>query len=158
MRPWDSRVTTDRSLLNPAFLGLVSSEFVRDHAKSGQSPSVEITVVGTCMATTGSVRTALPSTTAAKLVNWVIENPVAAASSARAASSMGTHARRGILFSLAHDWVDVSDGHLTPGAVRARAGNGDEVQSIVKSARFLGRWFARGDSPATVLTMLGVRL
>lgn len=158
MRPWDSRVTTDRSLLNPAFLGLLAAEFVRDHQRSGRPPVVDVTILGACMAATGSVRMALPGTTAAKLVNWVITNPVAAASSARAARSMNTHARRGVLFSLAHGWTEIQDGRLIHGSVRVPAGNGDEMLSIIKSARFLGRWFAKSGDPATVLTMLGVSL
>jgi hypothetical protein len=158
VRPWDSRVTTDRSLLNPAFLGLIAAEFVRDHQRTGQLPLVDITIVGACMAATGSVRMALPGTTAAKLVNWVITDPVAAASSARAARSMTTHARRGVLFSLAHGWTQVQDGRLGRGTAPIPVGTGDEMLSILKSARFLGRWFAKSGDPATVLTMLGVSL
>lgn len=119
---------------------------------------VDLAVVGACMAATGSVRMALPGTTSAKLVNWVITSPVAAASSARAARSMDTHARRGVLFSLAHGWTEVQDGRLIYGSAQVPAGTGDEMLSIIKSARFLGRWFAKSGNPATVLTMLGVTL
>lgn len=158
MRPWQPYSVADRSLYNPAFMGLIATAFVQSHQSAGGPPSLDLTLVAMSMAATGSVRRTLPRSTNAKFSNWTVANRSVAVSMDSRARAMEEVARRGILFALTHGWLAVDRGGLKRGAAALPRTAGEEVVEVLTSARFLGRWLAASGSPATVLAVLGVRL
>jgi len=67
--------------------------------------------------------------------------------------------REALIFVLAHEICSLETGSLTSATTLSpqTAVVTSDVVGCQRAARFLGRWFSRSGSPATVLGMLGVQ-
>jgi hypothetical protein len=94
---------------------------------------------------------------------WLDDNPLIRAQLAERARTLVPYSREALLFggtlgflTVSEDRVSAEQGWKRKISAELRRSS-DEVRSCAKRADFLGRWFARAGSPATVMALMGVR-
>jgi hypothetical protein len=97
------------------------------------------------------VRTQLP--------NWVAAHPFLVESFRDTLPDWRPVVTDGLIFGLAAGTFELHGASLQPiGRVRHPSAEMTEVISLLKRAHFVGRWFGRVGSPATVFSLFGVRV
>lgn len=146
------------NLFNPAFTALCLSEAARGHVEETSEPgSLPILFSAVTTALFPHLRANLPRSTRTHVSKWIVDNPEFRPEFQRLASATAPAVRDGLKFAVAHNILRVDAAHLLPqGRRRPRpVGLSEETTEILARARFLGRWFAKAGSPATVLSLLG---
>lgn len=164
MTPWTSRSPEERALLNPSFFSLLFWQAATGHMDEGG--------VGLPFGTAFLVlpivlhretREALPKTVTTSLPVWLDDNGLVRAQLAARARTLVPYTREALLFGGVRGFLAVSTATVSAeqGWKRKISSelkrSSDEVRSCAKRADFLGRWFARAGSPATVMALMGVR-
>lgn len=161
MTPWDERPPEVAHLFNPAFCALILRHAVKAYAKErGDGMALGLAGLVLPVLLHGRTRDALPATTGALLHTWLQANPEVQVGLARRVRAIAPHTREAALFGLQRGVLAVSDGLLTAPAIRLRAYTPlpeSEAEVSVRRAGFLGRWFAKSGSAATVLALWGLR-
>jgi hypothetical protein len=164
--PWRDQAVEQARLLNPAFLGALSMEVARGYAaesKDAQGLPYVLAFVALPLALHKSTRDTLPRQVRTSVAAWVVEHPEA---------QVGYPDRAAALVPLVKDAILLAsrDGLLGLEGTRLKAtgnkrsveayGKGcrsPEVQACLKTATFLGRWFALAGEATTVMALWGVR-
>lgn len=161
MTPWDERPPEVAHLFNPAFCALLLRHAVKAYAKErGAGMVLGLAALVLPVLLHGRTRDALPATTGALLHIWLQANPEAQVGLTRRVRAIAPYTREAALFGLQRGVLAVSDGLLTAPKVRLRAYDpapGSETEDCVRRAGFLGKWFAKSGSTATVLALWGLR-
>lgn len=162
MTPWDDRPPEVANLFNPAFCALLLRHAVKDYARErGEGMPLGLAALVLPVVLHGRTRDALPASTITHLHAWLEDNPEVQVGLAQRVDSMAPYTREATLFALQRRVLSVADGLLTAPSVRLQAYTpdpGSEAESCIRRAGFLGRWFAKNGSPATVLALWGLRV
>jgi hypothetical protein len=163
MRPWRERSTEEAHLLNPSFCSLIISSAVGGHVEAGEpSMSYPLAFLVLPAVLHKATRERLPRGVNTALSNWLEEHSDLLLRFPDRARSLAPFTREAILFGVAYHMIQVlADGTLMYGPTvystkQFLAETTDEVRDCVKKARFVGRWFAKAGSPATVMALWGV--
>ncbi len=146
------------NLFNPAFTALCLSEAARGHVEeSGEPGSLPILFSATIAALFSHLRADLPSSTRTHVSKWIVDHPEFRPEFQRLAKATAPAVKDGLRFAVSHNLLRSDAALLVPqGRRRSRPADfTDETSEILAKARFLGRWFAKAGSPATVLSLLG---
>jgi len=164
MIPWLNRSPEERALLNPSFVSVLIWHAATGHMAGG--------AVGLPFGTAFLVaplvlhretREALPRMLKTSLPVWLADNQLVRARLAERARTLVPYTREALLFGGMRGFLKVSADVVSAEQGWKRrvsaelARSGDEVRSCAARANFLGKWFARAGSPATVMALLGVR-
>jgi hypothetical protein len=155
----DNRPFEEAALLNPAFVATViavaASEY--ENARGGPLPFALAFAI-TPLVLASDVRDQLPRRTTAHLANWVSALPAARAENRLRTLAMTPYTRSGIRFGVRGRYLELSADGIR-GRLKAdqtaRRFDG-EAGTIIKSASFVGRWFAR-EEITQVYALLGFR-
>lgn len=162
---WSKRSPEEANLFNPAFLGLLVSEFIKEYAKSkGKSCPFALPFCALPVALHGKTRAALPSSTVTSLYTWRERNPEALVGYADRAKSLRPAIQEAIRFCIDRRALQVApDGGLMHGAAPVVAARKFEnrlthdAQECIATARLLGRWFAKAGTTSTILAAWGIK-
>ena len=162
MTPWNDRPPEVANLFNPAFCALLLRHAVKDYARErGEGMPLGLVVLVLPVVLHGRTRDALPASTVTHLHAWLENNSEVQIGLAQRLESMAPYTREAVLFALQRRILSVTDGLLTAPIVRLSAyapESGSEAEACVRRAGFLGRWLAKNGSPATVLSLWGLRV
>lgn len=163
MKPWHERASEVANNLAPPFLAMVLHEVARGHHEQAEAPlPYELAFLAAPVALHSEARRALPRTTGALMPTWLQKNAPLRARLVDRACSMTDLVREGLLWGGTHSVVTVDASGIVAQrktAVRRYVrGSTAEVQEVAKKAHFLGKWFAKAGTPATVMVLWGVRV
>jgi len=164
MTPWMARSPEERALLNPSFFSLLFWHAATGHmAEGGVGLPFSTAFLVLPMVLHRETREALPKMVTTSLPVWLDDNQLVRARLAERAHTLVPYTKEALMFGGMRGFLNVS-----VDAVSAEHGwkrkisaelrrSSDEVRCCAKRADFLGRWFARAGSPATVMALMGVR-
>ena len=164
MTPWTHRSPEERALLNPSFFSLLFWHAATGHMAEGRAGLPFGTgFLVLPMVLHRETRESLPKMVTTSLPVWLDDNPLVRARLAERARTLVPYTREALLFGGTRGFLTVSEHSVSAeqGWKRKISAelrrSSDEVRSCAKRADFLGRWFARAGSPATVMALMGVR-
>jgi hypothetical protein len=164
MTPWTNRSPEERALLNPSFFSLLFWHAATGHMEGGGTGlpfGTGFLVLPVVLHR--ETRESLPKMVTTSLPVWLDDNPLVRARLAERARTLVPYTREALLFGGTRGFLTVSEDRVLAeqGWKRKISADlrrsSDEVRSCAKRADFLGRWFARAGSPATVMALMGVR-
>lgn len=152
----------ERRLLNPAFIALLLWHGADGyHSESGQGLPFSLGFLLVPVALHPRTRERLPKSVSTSLAAWLQDNPYLRETFPARARALSAAAREGMGVALATRLVSVGAGGVFQPAGRPRrrrdVRHTQDSQDVLKRARFVGRWFARAGSPATIYALWGVR-
>lgn len=162
---WSKRSPEDANLFNPAFCGLLASEFVRAFFAAGEKKPVPVPLVFCAMPIIlhAETRERLPHTTATSLYTWLERHPDALVGFQKRAGNLVPHVREAIMFATARSAIAVGPaGSLQPGSKKIvfredfLAQATPETREIALASRFVARWFAGAGDVTTIMAGWGV--
>lgn len=156
---WSKRPPEEANLFNPALLGLLASEFIKEYVKAKGSPCpFALPFCALPVALHGKTRAVLPSSTVTSLYTWRERNPEALVGYADRAKSLRPAVQEAIRFCIDRDVLMIAlDGGLSLGKAPVSATKKFELtltrdaQECIGTARLLGRWFAKAGTTSTIL-------
>lgn len=146
------------NLFNPAFVAVCLSEAARGHVEGGDEfGSIPILYSATVTGLFSHLRANLPSSTRTHLSKWIVEHPEFRPEFQRLAQATRPAVIDALRFALTHGLLEAETANLVPQGRRRRLPIhlSEETLEILDKTRWLGRWFAKSGSPATVLSLLG---
>jgi hypothetical protein len=165
LAPWKKRTPEEANLFNPALLGLLASEFIKEYSKAkGGSCPFSLAFCALPIALHGKTRASLPGSIVTSLYTWRERNPEALVGYAERAKSLRPAVQEAIRFCIDRGALEVaSDGGLMLGKAPASATKKFELsltydaQGCISTARLLGRWFAKAGTTSTILAAWGIK-
>ena len=158
LTPWDERAAVAANMLNPALIAaVIAAASYRFERESGNGMPWEFSFLVTPMALHSETRKVAPNRITSNLPHWAEEYPIIQAGLARRASGLAPYVREGLRWGLGARSLTLESGILHADVPGSLPKSGDaELRAILGTAGFLGRWFSKVDSPATVFALLGV--
>ena len=162
---WERRPPEEANLFNPAFLGLLAAEMVKDFskAKSTSCPFV-LPFCGVPIALHPKTRAILPTSTLTSLYTWRERNPQSMIGYAARVKSFRPAIQEAIRFCIDRQALFIAeDGGLLPARRPLSAHRAFEAtltldaRDCISAARLLGRWFAKAGTTSTILAAWGVK-
>ncbi len=162
---WDLRPTEEANLFNPAFIGSLIYEFVKEFQK-GKPDGVPLTYVPIALATSlhRKTRSRLPSSTITSLYQWVQDNEDLLIGFHERTIGLLPYIREAIRFAMHLRTIQFGDGHLIQiGEVRAHfsasylRNTTEEVSDAIKRIQFIARWLSKSGSETSILACWGIR-
>lgn len=148
-------------LLNPALLALLLRQTASGYAQDrGGDPAMvwPLAFVAAPMILHGPTRQALPRRPTSHLTNWAQANELLVAGLAPRARSLSEPVRAGLRLGLRLSLLEVTDsGGIAAGPAAPRGKPEGSLLQLHRSARLVGRWFARTAEPSTVFAVLRAR-
>jgi Family of unknown function (DUF6521) len=164
MTPWRSRPAEERSLLNPAFCSCLLWNAASGYKGADVQPlPFDLAFLVLPIVLHRATRESLPRAPNTSLVAWLHDNPLPRVNIPETSRSLAPFTREAMIFGATHRILSITPKHLIAEPTwRTRitqhlAGLSTEVADCAKRAMFVGKWFARAGSPATVMAVLGVR-
>lgn len=162
MEQWNDRVSIVANLLNPAFCGQVLSMAIWQYevaSKQGMPYSLLPLILPIVL--TKRIRDDLPKTTSTRFYRWVTEKEPYFVNFPQRVRELLPYMKESLLFLLAHKWISVDDKGLFHyvGSKNNLKNNqySDEIDSVLRSSRFLGKWFFLTGSENLIYSYLRIR-
>lgn len=160
MLPWRDRALEERRALNPALVTQLVRAGAAGHEQevgSGLPYALAFPLVAAVLHS--DTRGALPRTVRTSLPAWIGEHPLLHHQLGPLTATFAPLVREGIILGLRTGVLQLQQAALISPMPAARAAsNRAELDELARSAHRVGRWFAKVGSPATVLTLLGIRI
>jgi hypothetical protein len=155
---WEERSSVAANMLNPALIAsVIAVAAYRFEKESGEAMPWELSFLIVPMALHSETRNVSPNRITSNLPHWVEQYPIIQAGLSRRAHGLAPYVREGLRWGLGSASLALDEGHLranVPGTLPKS--NTAELRAILMTAGFLGRWFSKVASPATVFAVLGV--
>jgi hypothetical protein len=155
----------EANLLNPAFIAGLTMKSVEGYVSVSREPGMNYALpfIALPLVLFGRARHALPRTTASSLPVWLNMNLELRSLVLNRATALVPYVREGVLYALTYRGLKMTEsGTLAPGDLTVRRGDlqrlgSAEVAECFQRADFVGRWFGSSGTPATVMSLWGVR-
>lgn len=161
---WTNRAPEERALLNPAFSSLLIWHAATGHAAEG---GIALPFVSSFLVLPivlhRDTRESLPKVVTTSLPVWIDDNPILRERLAERARTLVPYTKEALIFGGVHGFFLVQGSAVSAEQKwKSKVStelkiSSDEIRSCAKKADFLGRWFSRTGSPATVMALMGVR-
>ncbi|MGW4331868.1 three component ABC system middle component [Rhodococcus koreensis] len=157
MQQWSRRNPAVADLLNPALVA-TSIAAAADHYErtAGEPMPFELSFLLAPLVLHRDTRLSLPNRTDSHLTKWVSSHEVLSAGFGARAKSLVELTREGLRFGVRQGAIEFNGATITGNLRSKRPAQIGDVADVVKKAGFVGRWFAKLDSPATAFALLGV--
>jgi hypothetical protein len=159
-----SRPPEERALLNPAFCSCLLWQAATGYENVANTPlPLDIAFLVLPIVLHRQTRESLPKTTTTALAVWLERNELQRSMVANQAKKLVPFTKEAIIFGGVYGLIDVKNGTIRSNDTWKKAINADlkdstpEVRMCAGQAEFVGRWFAKAGSSATVMTILGVK-
>ena len=146
------------ALFNPAFLAAVLAESAAGYQNEcDEDLPIPLGFVAGAMASIPQLRSALPRTVRTHHAVWLTDHVWVRPEFARLFPSLGPPLRTALLVAATGDVIEVRASRMHAPSRPSRRGLDltDETEAVLRAARFLGRWYGRSGSPATILSLMG---
>lgn len=159
---WQARPPEQAHHLNPAFCGALLSRTVREFHDACRTPlNLAVAFLVLPLALHAPTRAQLPRRANVAFAGWVADNDVLLAQLPGRVNRLRPITREALLFAVRHELLAFEKGGLVPGPDPLRLNtklpsSTDDTNQAHRSARLLGRWFARQNSQSAILRGMGV--
>jgi hypothetical protein len=159
---WAEQPAEEARLLNPAFVGALAWACADGHAKEDDEGfPYPLVFVALPVVLHQPTRAALPRDTRTSLAAWLVGHPRALVGFAERAAALVPTVKSALLLAFGNGLLTMAGGRVhagrRPRPMTSFEGQAtDEVRACLKRGRFVGQWFARAGSPATVMALWGV--
>jgi len=164
MIAWLTRSPEERGLLNPSFCAVLLWQAAQGHmADSNAALPFEAAFLVLAMVLHRETRESLPRGVATSLAVWLQEKSLAPSRIADRSRALVSFTKEALNFGGLHGLLLLSPGVVRPNldwekkVTASIKASSDEVRFCAKRAEFVGRWFSRTGSAATVMALIGVR-
>lgn len=150
---WESRSPVVATMLNPALVAAIIAAAAEEFERAGNRPMPwELIFIVTPLVLHRDTREVLPKRVTSHLPKWIADNPTIHAGFPDRARAMVPHVREGLRFAIREGLVGIDDAGQLYGSLpgKARPAVIGDVQDIVRTAGFLGRWLTKVDRSSTV--------
>jgi hypothetical protein len=164
MMAWSSRPGEEKALLSPSFCSMLLWSAAGGYSSGAGGPlPLDVTFLVLPIVLHCETRELLPKAVTTSLAVWLAEHPLARSRIAERAARLVAFTKEALMFGGLHGLLDLAGGSVTAnadwkskvaGALRSPS---DEVRACAKRADFVGKWFAKAGSPATVMALVGVK-
>jgi len=162
---WLAHAREESFLFNPAFLGSLLTDFVREFCKAKSVPCpVTLAFLAAGVSLHRQTRQKLPGKTATALYEWLQDHEDVLVDLPRRVRGLSPFLREALMFSLHQDTLKFESGHgLATGAKKGHfkpavlESSTAEMTDVVQRTRFLARWLAKSGSEASILAAWGLR-
>jgi hypothetical protein len=159
---WQRLPKEERYLYNPAFLAVLIARTVQGYqAEASTGLPLPLIYVALVLVIQRPTRDQLPHAVSTNLLRWIQRNPEVRTLMPVRARAFVPLIREAVLFALTNDICILGqEGRLElSSGLRSWSPSLDteEVEQCFRSARFVGRWFARSGTPETVFVLFGLR-
>lgn len=162
---WLAHAREESFLFNPAFLGSLLTDFVREFSKAkSTSCPVTLAFLAAGVSLHRQTRQKLPGTTATALYEWLQDHQDVLVDLPRRVRGLSPFLREALMFALHQNTLKFDSGHgLATGGKKGHfmpavlEPSTAEMTDIVQRTRFLARWFAKSGSEASILAAWGLR-
>lgn len=159
-----NRAPEERALLNPSFFSLLFWHAASGHtAELGTGLPFVTSFLVLPLVLHRETRESLPKRVMTSLPVWLDENPLVRVRFAERSSMLVPYAKEALMFGSMRGFLKIGADEIAAEMGWQRKVNAElkrtseEVRTCAKRAEFLGRWFARAGSSATVMALMGVR-
>jgi hypothetical protein len=164
MMDWVTRSPEERGLLNPSFCSVLMWQAADGHAAdSSLALPFDLAFLVLAIVLHLETRESLPRSVATSLAVWLEEKSLARSRIADRSRTLVPFTKEALNFGGLHGLLI-----LSPGIIRANLdwrkkisaslrASSEEVRACSKRAQFVGRWFSKTGSAATVMALIGVR-
>lgn len=155
-----SRPNERAALLNPAFMALLLSHVAAGHAKRvDRHLPVPLAFIAPPILLHRPTREALPKKATTRLGGWLEQNPIIRAGFPGRARSISPAIRSGMRMGFRTGALRLEEGLLAskPPRRRSTVQLSDEVDEILKRAKFVGGWLAVSGPPSGQYALWRVR-
>ena len=164
MTPWITRSPEERGLLNPGFCALLLYKAAQGHAADSDAGlSFETSFLVLAIVLDRATRELLPRAFTTSLAVWLEENALARSRIADRSRTLTPFTKEALTFAGLHGLLLLKAGIIRPNldwkkkVTATINASSDEVRTCAKRAEFVGRWFSKTGSAATVMALIGVR-
>lgn len=164
MMPWITRSPEERALLNPGFCAVLLWQAAQGHTvDSDAALSFETAFLVLAMVLDRETRESLPRTVATSLAVWLEEKALARSRIADRTRTLMPFTKEALIFGGLHGLLLLKPGFVRPNldwkkkVTASIKASSEEVRVCAKRAEFVGRWFSKTGSAATVMALIGVR-
>jgi Family of unknown function (DUF6521) len=157
---WDDRPVEARGLLNPAFMALLLAHGSVGYAQeSDVGLPYPLAFLLPPIVLHTDTRERLPTNIRTSLAAWLAEQPYLRETFPPRVRALVPHTREAVGYGLAGGLLEIGGGGIlisptSPGAAPTQS---TLTRRLFERAHYVGRWFARTGSVATVYTLWGVR-
>ena len=162
---WQWRPAEEANLFNPAFVGSIIYEFVREFQR-GKPDGAPLTYLPIALTISlhRPMRNRLPYSTITPLYAWVQDNEDLLIRFHERVMGLLPYIREAIGFSMQQQTIQFGKGHLIQiGEANAYfpasflRDTTTEVSDVIKRSQFVARWFLKSGSEASILACWGLR-
>lgn len=165
LKRWASRPPEEAFLFNPAFVGSLLYEFVKEYSRSKPvGTPLSFLPVALAVILHKKTRERLPHSTVSSLYEWMQNNEDVLIGFNERVLGLRPFHQEALLFSLSHKSLRFGTGHLLVcGSLKVhfsasfKRDSTQEIVSTIDRIKFLARWFAKSGSEASILACWGVR-
>jgi Family of unknown function (DUF6521) len=161
---WTKRSSEERGLLSPSFCALLLWHAARGHSgDAGVALPFETTFLVLPMVLHRETRESMPTAVTTSLAVWLEEHSLARSRIADRSRTLVPFTKEGLSFGGLHGFLLVDNGSVGANldwkkkVTTSLRTCTDEVRVCAKRAEFVGKWFAKTGSAATVMALIGVR-
>lgn len=162
---WTRRPIEEANLFNPAFLCVLTHEFVKEYSKQHENgASLFLVIAALAISLHRSTRERLPYSTVTPLYAWVQENEDLLIGLATRAKNISPYVKEAAMFGFATQTLQTSNqSALLPGRTKLLISKNfsavmtDETKMIIERSKFVGRWLAKSGSEISIAGALGIR-
>lgn len=157
MREWGSRSAATADLLNPALLAVLIAASAEEYERVANSRMpFEYAFLVAPLVLHRDTRQALPRLPTSHLSNWVLRQPLLVAGFPPRAKALVEPVREGLRFGVRTGVITFQGATIAANLTDDAPDTIGDVAELYGKAGFLGRWFARLDTPTTAYALLGV--
>ena len=165
LKPWKNRPTEEANLFNPAFIGSLMYEFVKEYKKHKNQPTpMEYLPLFLTIVLHSTTRKNLPHSTITSLYEWLQRHEERKIGFYERAVGLLPYAKEALRFGLSMSSLSIGRGHgIELGTVKAhfpeafQKNTSKETKKIIERTKFLARWFAKSGSEASIVGAWGIK-
>lgn len=162
---WHRRPLEEAAHFNPAFLCVLTHEFLRDYCKAhAEGAPITIVIVALSACLHRATRDRLPLRTVTPVYKWLQDNEDVKVGFATRTKNLSPFIKEAVLFGMATKTLSVADGHnLITGQTKASFPSvfiddtTAELRAINHQVKFMGRWLSNSGSETAILAAWGVK-
>lgn len=156
---WSDLTIEEVALFNPAFVGRLLIEGVRAAGtRDSATLPVALTFLLIPMSLHPGIREALPRTIRTSFPGWITAHQELTIEFGDRAAALVPYTKEGLRLALSHEALRLEGSNLAPGRrIRFPRPDTDDLDACLHAANFLGRWFTKSGSTASIFALLGVR-
>ena len=164
MSTWNARTPEERGLLSPSFCAfLIWKAAVGYRNEGNKNFPFELAFLLIPIVLHRETRESLPRTASTSLGVWLSEYPLSKIVISERSKALVSHVREALLFGGVHHLFEFVETEIKVEVGQQRTINRvltsstEEVKVCAKRAEFIGKWFAKAGTSATVMALIGVK-